>query len=105
MEDGEIKLENAVVSDSSHVEAEQGTVLLYGEFTGTINAQCEEAHLNMEITGDQKDFNYSLTVQDAEIRIGDDNYHEPGSEKIDNGADDTMNLSCTQGDIDIDFIN
>ncbi len=103
VENGDVDLAEITVSESTTIEAKQSTILLSGTLETMVDAQCEEAHLNMELTGEQTAYNYTLTISDAQIRIGDDNYGEPGSETIDNNGQYTMTLSCTKGDIDIDF--
>lgn len=103
LDDGEVSLEQIQVSESCLTQVKRGSAFLNGTFAGTIDAACREGHLQIQTPGKQTDFNYSLKMTAGNLQVGEDGYHGAADKMIDNGAVNTMNLSCTFGDIAVIF--
>ncbi|MCD8075391.1 MAG: hypothetical protein LUF27_10255 [Lachnospiraceae bacterium] len=101
--EGEATLEKVFVSESSVINVKRGSAFLYGTLAKTVEAQCREGKIQIQGDGQQTDYNYNLELSDADVQIEDENYHGTLQKTIDNGAEDTINLSCTKGEISVVF--
>ncbi len=101
LQEGEVTLDNLSVSEITNVNVKKGTIFLEGTFGGDVNISCSEAHISLISASEESSFNYDLTISSADITIGSRSYQS--NQSIDNGASKTMTLSCTQGDIEIEF--
>ena len=60
--------------------------------------------MELKLTGEQQDYNYSLSCDVGSIKVGDISVSGLGREKeIDNDADYDMDVSCDVGNIDVIF--
>lgn len=104
MRQGEAKLETISVASNSNISVEQGSAFLSGNLGPSINASCREGHLSLEVSSQQTDFNYEISLSEGELRLGKENYHGKSDNRtIDNGAESSMQLSCSRGDISVEF--
>ncbi|MCD7918836.1 MAG: DUF4097 family beta strand repeat-containing protein [Clostridiales bacterium] len=101
--EGEATLEDLSVSESCTVNVKRGSAFLSGTLAGTVEAQCNEGQIQIRPSGQQTDFNYDLELSDASVQIEDENYHGTLEKTVDNSAEDTINLSCTKGEISVEF--
>ena len=101
--EGEATLEKVFVSESSVINVKRGSAFLYGTLAKTVEAQCKEGKIQIHGAGQQTDYNYNLELSDADVQIEDKNYHGTLQKTIDNGAENMINLSCTKGEISIEF--
>lgn len=101
---GEVKLESVCVEADSTIRIEQGSAFVSGDLGDNITASCREGNLNLEVPFAQDDANYELDLSEGELRLGRDSYHgRSGSKTIDNGAGRTMNLTCSRGNLSVEF--
>lgn len=103
LDDGEAKLEQIQVSENSSIRINRGSAFLNGIFAGATDAQCREGHLQIQTSARQSDFNYSMKTVAGNLQVGEYDYHGAADKVIDNGAENTMDLSCTFGDISVVF--
>ncbi|MCD8374373.1 MAG: DUF4097 family beta strand repeat-containing protein [Oscillospiraceae bacterium] len=103
IDEGEATLEGISVSENCTVNAKRGSVLLSGALAGTVDAQCNEGHIQIQADGQQTDFNYNLQLSDASVQIEGENYHGTLQNTIDNGAENAMNLACAKGEVSVEF--
>lgn len=101
--EGEASLEVLSVSESCSVNVKRGSAFLSGALAGTVEAQCNEGQIQIQLSGQQTDFNYNLELSDASVQIEGENYHGTLQETVDNSAKDAMDLSCTKGEISVEF--
>ncbi len=97
---GELSLENLVVSDSCDMSVYQGSIYVYGSVTNT-DANCNQAHIQIDTSYKQNDYNYDLSISNASVQLDDDHYGLDTD--IDNQADYTMTFSVKSGDISVVF--
>ncbi|MCD7918772.1 MAG: DUF4097 family beta strand repeat-containing protein [Clostridiales bacterium] len=101
--EGEATLEELSVSENCAVNVKRGSAFLSGTLAGTVEVQCKEGQIQIQPSGQQTDFNYNLELSDASVQIEDENYHGTLEKTVDNSAEDTINLSCTKGEISVEF--
>ncbi len=102
---GEAKLEAVSVLEGCEINVTRGSAYLSGTLGGEVDAQCTEGHLQLQVSGQQTDYNYALEVSSGNIAIGSSNYSGLVSKSVDSGAGSTMRLSCQYGDIAVQFRN
>lgn len=85
-------------------EVGMGHLLLGGTITGDVNAECAMGSLEMNLVGNEEDFNYMIESAVGNISIGGSDYSGLAQDKmIRNGADKNMTLECAMGNVQIDF--
>ncbi|MCD7839279.1 MAG: hypothetical protein LUG46_01480 [Erysipelotrichaceae bacterium] len=97
---GELNLENLLVRDSCDMSVYHGSIYVYGSVKN-IDAQCNKAHIQIDTSYKQNDYNYDLSMSNGGVAIGDDYYGLDSD--IDNQADYMMTFSVTTGDISVEF--
>lgn len=116
---GDVKLENITgkslriektsgntdVKDCSFEEIDVDSTSGNTEFekltADNITFELTSGELDMELTGDEKDYNYDLSCTSGEISVnGSSKEHKY---KDDNGSTKNIKGSCTSGDVDIEF--
>lgn len=101
---GEVTLSGISVTDSSTIEVSQGTAFLSGDPGNSVTAYSKEGHLSMEVTAAQDDYNFEIDLSTGNIHLGHEDYHGLSvSKSIDNGAERSMELSCSRGDLSVEF--
>lgn len=78
------------------------------EFDGAINESaeisCSMGNVTMELEGDKKDFNYQLSCVAGNMDIDGETFAGAVMERtIDNGADKSMDIDCSMGNVEVDF--
>lgn len=78
------------------------------EFDGAINESaeisCSMGNVSMELEGDKKDFNYQLSCVAGSMDIDGEIFAGAVMERtIDNGADKSMDIDCSMGNVEVDF--
>lgn len=103
-ERSEVDLPQLYVEETASVKAEQGTVLLNGYLGADVDADCRQGHVNLVSGVDKDSYNYVLEVEEGKIHLDDKEYHGKSfSDQVDNGAERTMTLKCSRGDIAVEF--
>ena len=101
---GEATLSAVSVSDSSVIEVSTGSALLSGDLGNSVTARCQEGHISMEVSAGQDDYNFEINLTTGNIHLGSEDYHGLSfSKSIDNGAQRSMALSCSRGDLSVEF--
>lgn len=101
---GEAALSSVAVADSSVIEVSEGSISLSGDPGKSVTARSEKGHLDMGVSGSQSSYNISFELSEGNVRLGDTDYHDRSlSKNIDNGAEKTMTLTCTKGDLSVGF--
>lgn len=101
---GEASLSGIAVSDSSAIEVRQGSAFLSGDPGASVTANSKEGHISMEVWTAQDDYNFEIDLSTGNIHVGSEDYHGlSASKSIDNGAERSMKLTCSRGDLSVEF--
>lgn len=101
---GEASLEQITVLNDSRIEIGDGTVSMHGDPGVSVAASCRQGHLNLFVPFEEMDCNYKVEVSGGNIRVGSHSYHgKNDSHTVDNGGTHSMELSCTHGDMSVEF--
>lgn len=78
------------------------------DFTGAVNESaeisCNMGNVNMSLTGNKQDFNYQLSCVAGSMKVDGDVFGGAAVDRdIDNGADKYMQISCSMGNVEVDF--
>lgn len=104
VEQGEAKLEKVFVSDNSFIKVEQGSAFVSGDLGDSVNASCKEGHLSLEVPFKQTECSYEIDLTEGDIRMGNEHYQgRSESRTVDNGGERFMKLTCSRGDISVEF--
>ena len=100
---GAIYMEN-IEAGESEISVAMGDAVLSGVFNGNMDLECSMGNLDVEIAGEEDDFNYSVEAAMGSAEIAGESYEGLAAEKeVDNGADKTINAEVSMGDIEISF--
>lgn len=100
---GAVYMEN-IVAGESEITIAMGDAVLSGIFNGDMDLECSMGNLDVEINGNENDFNYSVEAAMGSAEIAGKSYEGLAAEKeVDNGADKTINAEVSMGDIEISF--
>lgn len=101
---GEVTMEDLSVTESSDVQIGQGTAFLSGDLGQSAAVSCREGHLSLELPFAQSACNYELDVSEGNLSLGGETFHGRSTSKtIDNGGDRTLELTCSRGDVSVQF--
>lgn len=103
VEEGEVSIADATISNESSITIHSGSVYLSGSLGDAVSADCEKGHLSLDSSDSVTDYNYVLKASNASIRLDDKKYEKNTEQQIDNGAARTMSLTCSFGDISVEF--
>lgn len=101
---GEVVLENAILN---YVETEigAGSVELTGRIAGDCTVDVAMGSAELELYGKEEEHNYKIDCALGTVTLGNESYEGLASEKtIQNGADNTYDLSCAMGELSVEFI-
>ena len=102
---GEILLENVQVTEMD-AEAGMGHLWLEGTILGDVNAECAMGSIEMNLSGREEEFNYTLEAAMGSVTIGNEDYSGLAHDKaVRNSADKTMTIECAMGSIEVNFMN
>lgn len=101
---GETSLKDVSVSENSVFQVRQGSVFVSGDLGGTVTVSCQEGHLSLEVPFAQSDSNYEIDLSEGDLQLGGKSYHGRAvSQTVDNGAERSMQLTCSRGEISVEF--
>lgn len=102
---GEVTLERFSVEEDSSVAVQQGSAFLSGDLGASIEADCREGHLSLELPFSQDDCDYEIELSGGgSIRFGRDSYRgRSASKHVDNGGTRSIAVSCSRGDVSVEF--
>ena len=87
------------------VESSAGSVEFAGRVDGNIYGECKAGSIRMELVGEKEDYNYDIECNVGEVNLAGESIAGLRDRKrTDNGAGKTMNLECSTGSIQVDFI-
>jgi len=100
---GEIILKDVQLKDVE-VEVGAGNCEIDGTIAGNVDAGCAMGNLTLELTGKETDFDYEIQCVSGNITVGDREYSGLAQEQnIDNGAEQSMDVECAMGNVEILF--
>lgn len=101
---GEADLERIQVRDGSSVEVENGSAAICGDPGLALTAACRQGRLSLAVPFAEVDCSYELEISGGNIHLGSRGYHGAfASRTIDNEGDRSMELTCSHGDISVEF--
>lgn len=101
---GEASLSSVSVTGSSTITVSQGSASLSGDPGAQVTAHSSMGHLAMAVSGAQSSYNISFELSEGNIQLGEDTYHGLSlSKEFNNGAERSMTLTCSKGDLSIGF--
>lgn len=100
---GQIVLKEMIV-DMLEAEVGMGEFTAEGIINGDTSVECSMGNVALKLTGSQEDFNYELSKAMGNVTLGTESNSGFASEKsIDNGADKTMDIECSMGNVSIRY--
>lgn len=100
---GEIIVKDMQVTKLSG-EAGMGHLQMAGTVLGDVDAECSMGSIELDLTGSEEDFDYTLEAAMGNVSIGGEEYSGLTQEKsIQNNAGKQMNIECAMGNIEVDF--
>ena len=100
---GKIWLEDMQVADMK-ADVGMGVLEAEGMIGRGASLSCAMGSVDLRLEGREEDFNYKLSGSMGNINLGAGSYSGMGMEKsIDNGAEKTIELKCSMGNISLLF--
>lgn len=92
-------------ADNVSIEVGAGEAIITGLVVKELQAEVGAGELNLELEGEENDYNYDLECGIGEIQIGDSSYTGLGKEQIKEnpGANKKIDLECGVGEILVNF--
>ena len=102
---GNIDIKEGLLTTAyASLDVDAGNLDFAGEVKGDLDANCNVGNMELKLTGEQQDYNYSLSCGVGSIKAGDISVAGLGrDDEIDNGADYDMDINCDVGNIDVIF--
>ena len=102
---GEATLEDFSAEEDSAIAVRQGAAFLSGDLGPSITADCREGHLSLELPCGQDDWDCEIELSGGgSIRFGRDSYRgRSASKRVDNGGARSIAVSCSRGDVSVEF--
>ena len=100
---GQIILDS-VAANTLDAEVGMGSLNYTGDIGNKANVECAMGSVELELAGEETDYNYRLQVAAGEVGIGKRSYGGvAGETRIDNNAAKEIEVECAMGSIDISF--
>lgn len=100
---GQMEIKKAVV-DTMYAEIGMGEFMAAAELNGDASVDCAMGNVELELKGDQRDFNFELSEALGNVTLGSISNGTFASERyVDNHADKTIDVECAMGNINIRF--
>lgn len=91
--------------DNLVAEVGAGDLEVEGTCNRDVDLKCGAGEMDLDLCGNEKDFNYSLKCGAGEIEIADQEYGGLAvAREIDNGSSKTVEIVCGAGDVSITFV-
>ena len=101
---GGIFVENAEVNELD-MEAAAGSIELTGTVSGNADIECAAGSISLFLYNDETAFNYEIECAVGSININGDEYTGLATERsINNNAGKEMNIECSAGSVEVNFI-
>lgn len=88
---------------SLDVDLSAGAFSFEGKLNGNADFDCAMGSISLKLDGDEDDFNYDIDGALGDIKIGNDTIKGMESYEIDNDAAKDITISCSTGEVTIDF--
>ncbi len=100
---GEIVVDDMQIT-KMNAEVGMGHLMMGGTILGDVNAECSMGSMELELTGKEADFNYTLETAMGNVTIGDTDYSGLAQEKtVENSANKNMAIECAMGNLEVHF--
>ena len=102
---GDIDIKEGLLTTAyASFDVDAGNLDFAGEVKGDLDADCNVGNMELKLTGEQQDYNYSLSCGVGSIKAGDISVAGLGrDDEIDNDADYDMDINCDVGNVDVIF--
>ncbi|MDD7220000.1 MAG: DUF2807 domain-containing protein [Clostridia bacterium] len=102
---GDFSNSGSITAGETELKAGTGNLQAHNLSTRVIEGECGIGNMELELTGKESDYNFSLECGVGDIEIGQNSFSGLGKDKkINNpGAGHTMNLECGIGNIIVSF--
>lgn len=89
---------------SLDAEVGMGELVAEGAVSESVYIECSMGNVDLEVEGRQEDFDYCVSCSMGQVDVGGESFGGLDNTKsIVNGADKTMAVDCSMGNITIDF--
>ncbi len=100
---GEVLIENGAV-EKLDLDMSMGNFYFAGSVSEELGADCEMGRIEIELPGEDSDYNYTIDCGMGKVTVGDSSYGGVAcSKKVDNNADIELDFNCGMGDINVIF--
>lgn len=96
---GQLTAEGLALQDAQ-IHCGAGQITLSGSITGGSKAECGAGQITLDLTGKEKDYNYTVNVGVGEVKINESSYHGFGDQVVvNNDAKNDLDIQCGVGQI------
>ena len=100
---GNLTVEDLHVEDLS-ATCEQGSLQFSGRVDGDVEVEHLQGETALQLEGSASDFNHEISYEMGHVQVGAQSYSgAKGSQSVDNGAEKTLRVHCTMGDVGVVF--
>lgn len=100
---GSLTVEDLDVEDLS-ATCEQGSLQFSGRVDGDVEVEHLQGETALHLEGSASDFNHEISYEMGHVQVGAQSYSgAKGSQSVDNGAEKTLRVHCTMGDVGVVF--
>lgn len=97
---------NGMNAQEVDLEVGMGDCVYYGKVSGDLEAECNMGNMEIMLQGEEEDYNYEIECSAGNISLNGKSITGLAAEKkIYNGALTNIELSCSMGNITVDFID
>lgn len=101
---GEASLDGISVLTDCSLRVDSGSASLYGDMGVSVTADCRQGHLALSMPVKETDYNYEIELSGGSVSLGSHHYDgKSASRTVDNGGARSMKLSCTHGNLSVQF--
>ncbi len=98
---GELKV-NKLEAKNADFECGVGRVIISGEIKGDLLADCGMGQIQLDLNGNEEDYNYNVSCGVGKIKLNDHHYSFSTDDRIRNeDAVGTFDLNCSVGSLEV----
>lgn len=103
---GAVNGEKTVITDGTDVDMKAGAVTLGGVLGAEVDISVSAGKITLNLAHVMTDYNYNLSCAGGSIKLGESSMEGLAKEqKIDNQANNNMDVECSAGTVEIKFAN
>ena len=103
---GAVNGEKTVIMGCTDIDMKAGAVTLGGVLGTEVDISVSAGKITLDLTHVMEDYNYDLSCAGGSIKIGDESIEGLAKDReIDNGAGYDMDVECSAGAVEINFVN